>query len=326
VAAEPYLVITGAAGFIGSALLARLNRRGHHRIALVDAFGQPAKERNLEGKRWALRIERDEFPAWLEAHGTEVDLVFHLGARTDTAEFDRAVFDRLNLGYSKSIWASCARHGVALVYASSAATYGDGALGYSDAHERVAALRPLNPYGESKQAFDCWALEQESKPPFWAGLKFFNVYGPNEYHKGRMASVVMHAWNQIRDKGEVRLFRSHRPGIADGEQRRDFVYIRDVVRVLEWMVDHRAHSGLFNLGTGEARSFLDLARAVFRAAGLPENIVYVDMPMDIRETYQYFTQAEMGKLRAAGYAFAFTSLEEGVADYVGNYLMPDRVL
>ncbi len=302
--------------------MSRLNQRGHNRLVLVDDFGRLDKDRNLEGKRFALKIERGDFPEWLNQHAAEADLVFHLGARTDTTEFDRSVFDRLNVSYSQQIWQICAREGLSLVYASSAATYGDGQLGYSDAHERIAMLRPLNPYGDSKQAFDCWALEQESKPPSWAGLKFFNVYGPNEYHKGRMASVVLHAFNQIRESGAVRLFRSHRSAYTDGGQRRDFVYVKDVVNVLEWFVDHRAHSGIYNLGTGQARTFLDLACAVFAAMQLPENIVYVDIPEDIRDTYQYFTEAEMGKLRAAGYAAPFRSLEEGVSDYVKRYLLP----
>lgn len=295
---------------------------------LVDEFGHPEKDRNLAEKRFALQIPRVEFPDWLEAHATEVDLVFHLGARTDTTEFDRAVFDRLNVDYSQRIWRCCAQAGLALVYASSAATYGDGKLGYSDDHARISLLRPLNPYGDSKQQFDVWALENTEtgqSPPFWAGLKFFNVYGPNEYHKGRMASVVWHAFGQIRETGSVRLFKSHRPDFADGQQRRDFIYVRDVVDVLEWFVDHRAHSGIYNLGTGQSRTFLDLAKAVFHAMELPENIVFTDMPEDIRETYQYFTEASMGKLRSAGYAAPFRSLEEGISDYVRNYLLSGRI-
>jgi ADP-L-glycero-D-manno-heptose 6-epimerase len=316
--------VTGAAGFIGSALVSRLNERGHHRLVLVDDFSRPDKDRNLAGKRFALKIDRAAFPSWLEQHAAEVDMVFHLGARTDTTEFDRRVFDRLNVDYSQQLWTTCAREGLALVYASSAATYGDGQLGYSDDHARVQQLRPLNPYGDSKQAFDRWVLAQESAPPLWAGLKFFNVYGPNEYHKGRMASVVWHAFQQIRESGTMRLFRSHRSDYPDGGQRRDFVYLKDIVNVLDWFVDHRAHSGIYNLGTGQARTFLDLTRAVFKALQVPENIVYVDIPEDIRDTYQYFTQADMGKLRAAGYAAAFRSLEEGIQDYVQRYLLPER--
>jgi ADP-L-glycero-D-manno-heptose 6-epimerase len=325
VPAPPYLIVTGAAGFIGSALVSRLNRRGHHRLVLVDDFDRPEKQRNLEGKRFALTIARPEFPDWLAKHASEVDLVFHLGARTDTTEFDRSIFDRLNVAYSQELWNICSREGIALVYASSAATYGDGHLGYSDDHAGIPALQPLNPYGDSKQAFDCWVLNQTACPPLWAGLKFFNVYGPNEYHKGRMASVVFHATRQIRESGNVKLFRSHKEGIADGEQKRDFIYVRDVVDVLEWFVDHRAHSGIFNLGTGQARTFLDLAKAVFRALDQPENIVFIDMPEDIRETYQYFTEAGMSKLRAAGYAAPFRSLEDGISDYVRNYLTQERI-
>jgi len=302
--------------------VSRLNQRGHHRLVLVDDFSRPDKDRNLADKCFALKIDRAAFPSWLEQHAAEVDIVFHLGARTDTTEFDRSVFDRLNVDYSQQLWTTCAREGLALVYASSAATYGDGQLGYSDDHARIQQLRPLNPYGDSKQAFDRWALAQESAPPLWAGLKFFNVYGPNEYHKGRMASVVWHAFNQIRETGTMRLFRSHRNDYPDGGQRRDFIYVKDVVNVLDWFVDHRAHSGIYNLGTGEARTFLDLTRAVFAALQVPENIVYVDIPEDIRDTYQYFTQADMGKLRAAGYAAPFRSLEEGIRDYIQHYLLP----
>jgi ADP-L-glycero-D-manno-heptose 6-epimerase len=329
VPAPPYVVVTGAAGFIGSALVTRLNRAGLHRLVLVDAFGRHGHDRNLEGKRHALLLERDAFPDWLEAHGAEVGFVYHLGARTDTAEFDRDLFERLNTGYTRRVWTACAAAGIPLVYASSAATYGDGRLGYDDDPARVPELRPLNPYGESKQDFDRWALEEVAAgrpaPPRWAGIKFFNVYGPNEYHKGRMASVVFHAFRQIGETGRVKLFRSHRPDFADGAQRRDFIYVLDAVQVLAWFHDHPAPSGLYNLGTGEARTFLDLARAVFAALDREPAIDYIDMPADIRDNYQYHTEAAMGRLRAAGYAEPFRSLEAGVRDYVRNYLVPGRI-
>ena len=322
----PYVVVTGAAGFIGSALVARLNRIGLHRLVLVDRFDRPGHERNLTGKRHALLVDREAFPDWFDQHAAEVGFVYHLGARTDTAEFDRAIFDRWNTGYSKRVWNTCTQAGIPLVYASSAATYGNGSQGYDDALEHVPLLEPLNPYGESKQDFDRWVLEQKEQPPRWAGLKFFNVYGPNEYHKSRMASVVFHAYNQIQDTGRVKLFRSHKEGFADGEQKRDFVYVRDVVRVLAWFYDGNPPSGLYNLGSGEARSFLDLAQAVFSALDREPVIEFIDMPADIRETYQYFTEASMGRLRQAGYAEPFQTLEAGIRDYVGNYLVPDRIL
>ncbi len=327
---RPYVVITGAAGFIGSAMLAQLNASRQFApsksLVLVDDFSREDKLRNLEDKSYALKIARQDFPAWLEQNAASVDLLLHIGARTDTAEFDRSVFERWNSGYSRHLWKSCAQNGIALIYASSAATYGDGSQGYGDDHAGIPSLKPLNPYGDSKQEFDVWALAQEQKPPFWAGLKFFNVYGPNEYHKGRMASVIFHAFHQIKESGSVRLFRSHKAGFADGEQRRDFVYIRDVIGVLEWLMHTRSSSGIYNLGSGQARTFLDLARAVFSAMKVPESIEFIDMPEDIRDTYQYHTEAPMNKLRDAGYREAFYSLEEGVEDYVQQFLLPDRVL
>lgn len=324
------ITITGAAGFIGSALAARLNAEGFNDLVLVDDFAaRPDKGRNHEGRTCAERVDRADFPAWLEAHEEQVQFVFHLGARTDTTEQDAAIFDRLNLGYSQEIWRLCTRFGLPLVYASSAATYGGGEHGYSDDHGAVDRLKPLNPYGESKHAFDRWALaEQEAgrAPYFWAGLKFFNVYGPGEYHKGRMASVVFHAFNQIRSTGGMKLFRSHRDDYADGEQLRDFVYVRDVVDVCHWLMHHRKDSGLYNLGSGRARSFLDLTKATFDALDAPHDIGFIDTPADIRDTYQYFTEADLGKLRSVGYGREMTSLEDGVSEYVRDFLLKDAVL
>lgn len=319
------IIVTGAAGFIGSCMVSRLLQEDPAAdIAVVDDFGRADKEGNLEGKVIRERIPRDQFPGRFDRMAPEVRAVIHLGARTDTTEKDKAIFDALNVHYSQEIWKVCARHGIPLIYASSAATYGGGEHGYSDDHAGIPALHPLNPYGDSKQTFDLWALEQAEAPPFWAGIKFFNVYGPNEYHKGRMASVVWHAWRQIRKTGRMRLFRSHRAGIADGEQQRDFIYIRDVVDVLHFLLREQPASGIYNLGTGQARSFLDLTRATFAALGLAPEIDFMDTPEDIRDTYQYFTQAEMGKLLAAGYVRPFTSLEDGVYDYVANYLNAGR--
>jgi ADP-L-glycero-D-manno-heptose 6-epimerase len=321
------IVVTGAAGFIGSALVGELLRHGWHDIVAVDDFSRADKAPNLHAKPLATCVERKDLFTWLEAHEKRVQFIFHLGARTDTTEFNTAIFDELNLHYSQRLWEACVRYGIPLVYASSAATYGDGELGYSDRDDSLPQrLKPLNPYGESKNEFDKWALAQEDKPFFWAGLKFFNVYGPNEYHKGRMASVVFHAFNQIRDTGGMKLFRSHRPDYKDGEQLRDFVYVKDVCAVCLFLMEHRRDSGLYNLGSGTARTFLDLARATFAAMGKPERISFIDTPADIRDKYQYFTEADMRKLKGIGYARPFTPLEEGVTDYVTNYLLQARYM
>ncbi|MCS6795948.1 MAG: ADP-glyceromanno-heptose 6-epimerase, partial [Raineya sp.] len=226
-----------------------------------------------------------------------------------------------NLEYSKKVWQACVEHNLPLVYASSAATYGLGELGYDDDETKIKYLKPLNPYGQSKQDFDIWALAQAQKPFFWAGLKFFNVYGPNEYHKGRMASVVFHAFKQIQDTGTVTLFRSHNPDYIDGHQKRDFIYIKDVLEVCMFLMKHRKNSGIYNLGTGKARTFLDLAKNTFKAVGKEPQIKFIDTPLDIRDKYQYFTEANMRKLKSIGYTKPFTSLEEGIKDYVKNYLM-----
>jgi ADP-L-glycero-D-manno-heptose 6-epimerase len=317
------IVITGAAGFIGSCLTGFLNERGYDNLILVDEFSRTDKEGNLKGKKFRNQVERDDFFEWLKLRKPEVEFVFHLGARTDTTEFDYAVHERLNLQYSQSIWDLCMLKQIPLVYASSAATYGSGALGYNDDHELPFKLEPLNAYGISKNEFDKWAIRQHSHPPFWAGLKFFNVYGPNEYHKGRMASVILHAFQQIQNSGSVKLFKSHRPDFRDGQQLRDFIYVKDILNVCYWMMENFRNipeNGLYNLGTGEARTFEALVRSTFQGAGQPVNIQYIDMPEDIRDKYQYFTEANMEKLKAAGYPEPFYSLEEGVSDYVKNYL------
>lgn len=318
------IVITGAAGFIGSCLAGKLNNKGYKDLVLVDDFTNPAKERNFRNKACSERIDRTRFFDWLGDTPGPIDFVFHIGARTDTTEFRKSVFDELNLNYSRSVWQHCTRLGVPLIYASSAATYGDGALGYADDHAVVPHLKPLNPYGESKNTFDQWVLSRTETPPFWAGMKFFNVFGPNEYHKGRMASVIFHSFHQIRNTGKVRLFRSHRPDFEDGGQLRDFIYVKDVVEVLFFMMKRGRESGLYNLGTGKARTFLDLARAVFKAMDKPENIEFIDTPEDIRDKYQYFTEAKMEKLAAAGYDMPFYSLEDGIEEYVQEFLSPDR--
>lgn len=318
------ILLTGAAGFIGSYLLGYLNKRGHTDIILSDDFSDPEKAGNFRSKIYTAEIDREGLFQWLAEDNREIDFVFHLGARTDTTEFDYEVHRRLNLEFSKKIWQYCAANGVPLVYASSAATYGAGELGYSDSHELTDRLSPLNPYGVSKNEFDKWALHQSEQPPFWAGLKFFNVYGPNEYHKGRMASVIFHSFNQAEATGKVKLFRSHRPDFLDGQQLRDFIYVKDVADVCAWLMENKVDSGIYNLGTGKARSFEDLARATFAGMNREPVIEYIDMPEDIRDKYQYFTEADMRKLRDAGYTAPFTGLEEGVKDYVANFLVPSQ--
>jgi len=320
------MIVTGAAGFIGSCLISKLNQENFNYIIAVDQFDDPEKLKNLEGKKIQEKVERDRFFDWLDQNYQEVEFIFHIGARTDTTEFDKAVFDRLNLNYSKEIWKRCVDYQIPLVYASSAATYGSGEQGYEDNESKIDRLQPLNPYGASKNEFDKWALAQEKKPFFWAGLKFFNVYGPNEYHKGRMASVIFHAYRQIQQTDGMKLFRSHNPDYKDGEQMRDFVYVKDVVNVCYFLMRHRQHSGIYNLGSGKARTFLDLTRAVFDALSKEENISFVDTPEDIREKYQYFTEANMSKLKSIGYSEPFHNLEEGVSDYVRHYLEPDRYM
>ncbi|MFZ1694041.1 MAG: ADP-glyceromanno-heptose 6-epimerase [Flavobacteriales bacterium] len=324
------IIVTGAAGFIGSCLIGELQRQGWQDIVAVDDFSRVDKAPNLLKKELTAKVDRKDFFTWLDANEKLVQFIFHLGARTDTTEFNAAIFDELNVRYSQRMWEACVKYGIPLVYASSAATYGGGELGYSDQDDALPfKLKPLNPYGESKNEFDKWALQQaagpdkggEKKPFFWAGLKFFNVYGPNEYHKGRMASVVFHAFNQIRDTGGMKLFRSHRPDYKDGEQQRDFIYVKDLCDVCIFLMQHRKNSGLYNLGSGTARSFLDLVRATFAAMDKPENISFIDTPADIRSTYQYFTEADMRKLRAIGYERPFSSLEDGVSEYVKDYLM-----
>ncbi len=314
------IVVTGAAGFIGSRLIARLNRDGFNYIIAVDKFGIPEKASNLEGLNIMSFVERDEFMPWLDSNFEEIEFIFHIGAKTDTTLFDVPLLQSMNTQYSKDIWTRCVSYQIPLIYASSAATYGLGEFGYDDDETQIEKLKPLNPYGQSKQDFDVWALSQTEKPFYWAGLKFFNVYGPNEYHKGRMASVIWHAYNQINATGGMKLFRSHNPDFKDGEQKRDFIYVDDVVNVCVWLMHHRKNSGIYNLGTGKARTFLDLTRAVFKSMNQTEKISFIDTPADIRDKYQYFTEANMEKLRSIGYDQPFTELEEGVNDYVLNYL------
>ena len=322
------IVVTGAAGFIGSCLTGFLNNQGFENLILVDDFSYEKKEENLINKKFTKKIEREDFFYFLKTENPKIDFIFHLGARTDTTEFDYSIHEHLNVDYSKKIWNYCAGKNVPLVYASSAATYGAGELGYQDDEKIIPDLKPLNPYGVSKNEFDKWVLEQKKNcPPKWAGLKFFNVYGPNEYHKGRMASVIFHSYNQIQKNGVVKLFKSHKKEFKDGEQLRDFIYIKDVLKICFWFLECWKNdpqtfiSGIYNVGTGKARSFNDLVNATFSALDESTQIEYIDMPEDIRETYQYFTEADTNKIRAAGYTQPFCSLEGGVDGYVRNYLV-----
>ncbi len=314
------IVITGAAGFIGSVLAKTMKSLYNGEIVLVDDFSRPEKESNLEALDGMRHLDRNMFFEWL-SEGQSIDAIFHIGARTDTTEFDYSILEELNLEYTKKVWSYCAKNDTVLIYASSAATYGNGEFGYDDNHEVVERLQPLNPYGVSKNEFDIWALKQDESPQHWYGLKFFNVYGPNEFHKARMASVIFHAFNQIQEKGEMRLFRSHNPNYRNGEQLRDFVYVKDVVSVLQFLFDRKPKNGLYNLGSGTARTFLDLTKSVFRSLGKEEKISFMDTPEDIRDKYQYFTEANMAKLISVGYSKPFTALEDGVSDYVQNYLL-----
>jgi ADP-L-glycero-D-manno-heptose 6-epimerase len=325
------IVITGAAGFIGSCLASFLNQAGYENLILVDDFSKHEKDINLEGKVFSKKIEREVFFDWLEKENPEIHFFYHIGARTDTTEFNYSVHEHLNVDYSKKVWHYCTQKNVPLVYASSAATYGSGELGYKDDESIIEKLKPLNPYGISKNEFDKWVLHtlrqvQDDRPPKWAGLKFFNVYGPNEYHKARMASVIFHSYNQIKKNGFVKLFKSHKKEFKDGEQLRDFIYVKDVLKICFWFLEcwqkdpQTFISGIYNVGTGKARTFNDLVSATFSALDKQPQIEYIDMPQDIRETYQYFTEADMNKIRSAGYLQPFYSLEEGVGDYVRNYL------
>lgn len=339
------IVVTGAAGFIGSCMVQYLNEHSYYNLIIVDDFGVEEKRRNWENKQFIEAIERQSLFEWLAVHQPKIDCVIHLGARTDTTEFNYAVHQELNVDYSQHIWQYCTENNIPLIYASSAATYGNGEFGYDDTHELPFKLQPLNPYGISKNEFDKWAIQQTKTPPFWAGLKFFNIYGPNEYHKGRMASVIWHSFNQIKKDGLVKLFKSHNLNYKDGEQLRDFVYVKDLVKVMLWMmeqtiIDNRelqeqnlqltTHdspltSGIYNLGTGTARSFYALAAATFRGLDLEPNIEFVDMPIDIRDKYQYFTEANMQKLHSVGYTDSFYTLEAGIDDYVRKYLSADKI-
>jgi len=321
------IVITWAAWFIGSCLISTLLARWDKEIIAVDDFTKLEKENNRWRNEQVTCVARDNLFVRLDQTTIFPELIIHMGARTDTSEFDEDIFDRLNLGYSKKLWHRCTTHQVPFIYASSAATYGAEEKNFADHEDQMPRLKPLNPYGRSKQLFDIRVLGQQKTPPFRVWLKFFNVYGPNEYHKGRMASVIFHSYNKIKQTGKMSLFRSHREDVSDGQQSRDFIYIKDLLDVLVYFGEQKNNpkiNGIYNLGTGKARSFYDLTCAVFHALDLEPKIDYIDTPLDIRDTYQYFTQAEMDKLIACGYDKPFTTLEDGVTDYVRNYLSSGR--
>lgn len=317
-------ILTGAAGFIGSVLGSQLISNGLDNLIAVDDFTKTSKAKNFENKKYIDFIHRDDLKKFLSSYKNDINAVFHIGARTDTTEFNTEIFDKLNLNYTKDLWIFCAEKNIPFIYASSAATYGDGAYGYNDDHNIVEKLEPLNPYGKSKNDFDKWALMQKQTPPFWAGLKFFNVYGPNEYHKGRMASVIFHSFHQISETGKIKLFKSHKPEYKDGMQMRDFIYVKDIVSIISFLYENRPESGIYNAGTGKARPFLALANSVFMALDLNPNIEFVDTPENIRDKYQYFTEANMNKLISKGYKKPFTTLEDGVKDYVCSYLKTNK--
>ena len=310
------IILTGGAGFIGTNALMTLNDRGYRDVLVVDNVGTTAKWENLVGRTFRDYVHKDRLWDWLARYpGEKIEAVIHLGACTDTMETDFDYLYENNVRYTQRLWQICTEKHMPFIYASSAATYGDGSYGFSDDHAQTGRYRPINPYGFSKHIFDLWALKQPRQPDRWYGLKFFNVYGPFENHKGRMASVARFAIPQALDTGKIRLFKSHRASCADGEQKRDFVYVQDVVDILIHLLDFPAPNGLYNAGSGTARSFNSVAAAIFTAAGLPQRIEYFDMPDALRGSYQYFTEADMHKLLDAGYPYQPSPLEEGVARY-----------
>lgn len=316
------ILITGASGFIGSYLTGFLNRLGEDKILLVDKLGSKDKWKNVLGKKIVDFVDRDKFLDIMDKFNN-INFIYHLGACADTTENNLDYLMQNNFEYSKALFRYAEQKKIPFIYASSAATYGSGESGYRDNETEIFSLRPINPYGFSKQLFDEWVLRQTDKPQYWVGFKFFNVYGPNEYHKGRMASVVFHAFNQIKTTGKIRLFKSHREGFKDGQQRRDFIYVKDVAKVLTFCYQNKINSGIYNLGTGISRTFYDLALNVVNNTEPLAEIEYFDMPEDLREKYQYFTEANMDKLKAAGYVEGFTSLEDGIKEYVTEFLKSD---
>ena len=317
------IIITGGAGMIGSMIAWHLNtKQGNDDLVIVDHITHQGQWQNLVHRQYVEYLDRDQLFDYLEGND-EVEAVIHMGAISATTETDFNKLVEANIHYSQDLWSWCAEFNVQFYYASSAATYGDGSAGYDDVS--IDKLRPLNAYGYSKHFFDQWALKQapENSPPAWAGFKFFNVYGPNEFHKQRMASVAFHTFNQFSETCTMQLFKGTKPGIKDGEQLRDFVYVKDAAAIVCSFLEkaNPKNNGIYNIGTGHARTFKDLATIVMESMGKAPHITYIDMPADLQGKYQYFTEAKMAKLRKAGYKAPMTSLEDGVKDYVQNYLM-----
>lgn len=319
------IVVTGAAGFIGSNFVNTLIKAGYKDIVCTDLKEQLSNCEYIKSDT-VKKIEAFDLPNFIHLNHRLIQIIVHMGANSDTTNPDKSIYEKLNLNYSKDLWKLCVIYGLPIIYASSASTYGDGSFGYDDCHSRINRYEPLNNYAWSKQEFDKWALKQDKKPFFWVGLKFFNVYGPNENHKGKMASVIYKSFHSILKKDFTCLFKSHHPKYSDGAQTRDFVYVKDVCDVMLFFMETRAKSGLYNVGTGIGRSFLDLAKSTFKAMQKEPKIKFIDTPVHLRDKYQYFTEANISKLRNIGYSKPFHSLEDGVRDYVEKYLAKDELI
>ncbi|MFT4152619.1 ADP-glyceromanno-heptose 6-epimerase [Parafilimonas sp.] len=329
---QPVILLTGAAGFIGSCVLQFFNEQGKDDIVLVDKFTDLQKERNWKDKRYKYLVDRELILEWLDENKPNIEFIIHLGARTNIRENNNGVFQEMNVEYSEDIWNYATAYNIPLIYASSAATYGNGELGFTDDDQMISDFHPLNEYAVSKHDFDKWAVGQLNAPPCWAGLKFFNIYGPNEYHKGEGCSVVFKTFKQIQESNCVTLYKSNNDAFEDGGQLRDFVYVKDVAKLIWWMYNAMLHkewqpekNGLYNVGTGEARSFNDVAKLIFKALDKAPNITYVEMPEDVAGGFRGASKATTVKLKHAGYNEPFTSLEEGIEDYIKNYLAKKTV-
>lgn len=316
------IIITGAAGFIGSYIAGYFNKKGFDNLVLVDDFSNESKQMNFIDKKCKYFIDREILFDFIDSNHKEIDFIFHLGARTDTSEFNIDILNKLNTNYTKEIWNKCSEYQIPLIYASSAATYGDGSLGFDDSI--IEELSPLNPYGNSKHIFDKWAISNKKSPPYWVGLKFFNVFGPNEYHKDRMASVPFHLFNVLKSGGRVKIFKSHKKEYQDGCQMRDFIYVKDIANVFEFLFKNKIQNGIYNLGSGESRTFIDLAKACHKSYGSQFEIDFIDIPKDIRDSYQYYTKAKMDKLISQGYNKPFTKMEDAIEEYYKKYLFNNK--